>query len=226
MTLAVVTGASRGIGRAAALALAERGVDLVLVGRPSPERAESARQVAAFGVEAHALDVDLAVPEELEHAAARLLEWGVPDVLVNNAGLIERAPIEETSSASFDRQIAVNLRAPFVLSRAVLPAMRARGSGRIVHVGSISSTLGSAGAAAYCAAKWGLVGFMKSLAEEISGSGLSTVAILPGSVDTDMLVGSGFVPRMNALDVARSIVHYALDAPLAHNGGVVELFGT
>lgn len=226
MTLAVITGASRGIGRATALALAERGVDLVLVGRPSAERAESARLVAALGVEAHAVDADLGEPERLERVAAELTSWGTPDVLVNNAGLIERALVEDTSIASFDRQIAVNLRAPFVLTRALLPALRAAGRGRIVHVGSISSTLGSPSAAAYCAAKWGLVGFMKSLAEEISGSGLMTVAILPGSVDTDMLVGSGFTPRMNALDVARSIVHYALDAPLAHNGGVVEMFGT
>ena len=226
MTLAVITGASRGIGRATALALAERGVDLVLVGRASAERAESARLATALGVEAHLVDADLGEPERLERVAAELTAWGTPDVLVNNAGLIERARVEDTSIASFDRQIAVNLRAPFLLTRGLLPALRAAGRGRIVHVGSISSTLGSASAAAYCAAKWGLVGFMKSLAEEISGSGLMTVAILPGSVDTDMLAGSGFAPRMNALDVARSIVHYALDAPLAHNGGVVEMFGT
>ena len=105
-------------------------------------------------------------------------------------------------------------------------AMRGAGRGRIVHVGSISSTVGTARAAAYCASKWGLVGLMKSLAEEISGSGLATVAILPGSVETRMLEGSGFAPRMRPEEVACAIVHYALDAPTAHNGAVVEMFGT
>jgi 3-oxoacyl-[acyl-carrier protein] reductase len=103
--------------------------------------------------------------------------------------------------------------------------MRAARRGRIVHVGSISSTLGSARAAAYSASKWGLVGLMKSLAEELADSGLSTVAVLPGSVDTEMLAGSGFSPRMRAEDVARTLVYHALDASHAHNGGVVEMFG-
>jgi 3-oxoacyl-[acyl-carrier protein] reductase len=104
--------------------------------------------------------------------------------------------------------------------------MRGAGRGRFIQVGSISSTLGTANAAAYVASKWGVVGFTKSLAAELSGSGLAAIAILPGSVDTEMLAGSGFEPRMHAEDVAQTIVHFALDAPPAHNGGVVEMFGT
>jgi len=127
--------------------------------------------------------------------------------------------------AQLDQQIAVNLRAPFLLTRALLPAMKARRRGRIVHVGSISSTIGSANAAVYAASKWGLVGLMKSLAEELRDSGLSTVAVLPGSVDTEMLAGSGFAPRMRAEDVASALVYHALDASHAHNGGVIEMFG-
>jgi len=138
---------------------------------------------------------------------------------------VERTRIVDTTCAAFERQLAVNLTAPFLLTKEWLPAMLERRSGRLVFVGSISSTIGAAGAAAYCASKWGLVGFVKSLAEELSGSGLMAVTVLPGSVDTQMLEGSGFAPRMTAAEVANTLTHYALDAPLAHNGGVVEMFG-
>jgi len=103
--------------------------------------------------------------------------------------------------------------------------MRERRSGRIVFVGSISSTLGTAKLSGYCASKWGIVGFMKSLAAELTDSGLMTCAVLPGSVETRMLEGSGFSARMTAEAVAETLVHYALDAPLAHNGASIEMFG-
>ena len=221
MPIAVVTGASRGIGRATAHALAERGVELRLLGRPSPRLDETARTLGVRVIACELLDA-----ESIRRAAGEVLASGVPELVVNVAGVIERASIEDTSVESWDRQLAVNLRAPFALVRALLPAMKSAGRGRFIQVGSISSTLGTAGAAAYVASKWGIVGFTKSLAHELSDTGLMSVAILPGSVDTDMLVGSGFPPRMTAEDVAQTIVHFALDAPLAHNGGVVEMFGT
>lgn len=226
MTVAVVTGASRGIGRAVALALAARGCELSLIGRASPELEATAELTRATGARVELMPCDLRFAEQIERATgATLAAFGPPEAVVNDAGTIRRAAIEQTSIEEWDEQLAVNLRAPFLVTRGLLSAMRSAGRGRIVHVGSISSTLGSANAAAYCASKWGLVGFMKSLAEELRDSGLMTVAVLPGSVATQMLENSGFVPRMSAEDVARTIVHYALDAPLAHNGGVVEMFG-
>ncbi len=146
--------------------------------------------------------------------------------MVHNAAVIFRKTVEETTLSEWDQQLAVNLRAPFLITRALLPGMKSRGSGRIVFVGSISATLGTARSAPYNASKWAVSGFMKSLAEELTDTGIMTVAVLPGSVDTSMLEGSGFAPRMTPEDVARTLVHYALDAPLAHNGGVVEMFGT
>jgi 3-oxoacyl-[acyl-carrier protein] reductase len=112
-----------------------------------------------------------------------------------------------------------------LLTRALVPAMRREGKGRIVFVGSISSTLGTARQAAYVASKWGVVGFMKSLAEELKDTGVVTLAVLPGSTSTRMLEGSGFEPRMTAEDVAKTIVHFALDAPAAHAGAAIEMFG-
>ena len=226
MSSVVLTGASRGIGRATAAALALRGCDLVLIARPSAELDGVAREVSKSGVSVRVLPCDLSRAADVEATAERLLEGELPRALINNAGTIRRAAVEELSAAAWDEQLAVNLRAPFLLSRALLPAFRKAGRGTIVNVGSIASTLGTARASAYCASKWGLVGFSKSLAEELSGSGASCVVILPGSVETRMLSGSGFRARMTPEDVARTIVYFALDAPPAHNGGVVEMFGT
>ena len=226
MTLAWVTGASRGIGRATALHLARRGTDLVLLGRRSPLLETVSQEIADLGVDVTVAEAELTDAEATVRACDGQLErGGAPDAVINIAAVVQREPIETLSLASWDRQMAVNLRAPYLITRKVLPAMRAKRSGRIVQVASISSTLGTAHAAAYCASKWGLVGFMKSLAEELRDSGVMTVAVLPGSVDTEMLQGSGFAPRMSPEAVASTLVHYALDAPLAHNGSVIEMFG-
>ncbi|MGC4067694.1 MAG: SDR family oxidoreductase [Polyangiaceae bacterium] len=224
--LVLITGYGRGIGRAVALELARRSVELALFGRSSPAATETLRYLSELGATVRAYDVELSSPESIEHGIDALLEaQGVPDAVINNAATIERLPLEEMTLESWDRQQAVNLRAPFLVVRGLLAAMRRRGSGRFVQVGSIASTLGTARASAYCASKWGLVGFTKSLAEELTCSGLSAVAVLPGSVDTEMLSGSGFSPRMTPEEVARTLCHYALDASVAHNGAVVEMFG-
>jgi NAD(P)-dependent dehydrogenase (short-subunit alcohol dehydrogenase family) len=227
MTRVLLTGASRGIGRATALACAARGAKLGLLGRPSPEQRETANLCLKAGARGVLdLTADAGSSEDLEHAAQEFLSaYGAPDALIHNAGIARRTSVEGTTLASWDEHLRVNLTAPFVLTRALLPAMRARNSGRIVFVASISATLGTANLAAYCATKWGVVGFMKSLAAELSDTGLMTCAILPGSVDTRMLEGSGFPARMSAEQVAETLLHYAFDAPLAHNGASIEMFG-
>lgn len=226
MTLAVVTGASRGIGRATALALARRGVELALLGRPSDALARTVTGAREAGGRAEAVDCELVDAASVaEGCAAVLGRHGAPDVVLNVAGVICRGTVVKTSAEQWDEQLAVNLRAPFLVARALLGPMIAARAGRIVNVGSVSSTLACPGAAAYAASKWGLVGFTKSLAAELTDTGVIAVAVLPGSVDTEMLEGSGFAPRMSAEDVAATLVHYALDAPAAHNGGVIEMFG-
>ena len=228
MTRVLITGASRGIGRATALLCAARGAELGLLGRASGEQRETADLCLKSGApNVLPLIADAARAEDLERSAAEFLNsWGPPDALIHNAGIAARTSLEDTSLASWDEHLRVNLSAPFILTRALLPAMRARGSGRIVFVASISSTLGTPNLSAYCATKWGLIGLMKSLAAELSDSGLMACAVLPGSVDTQMLIGSGFPARMSAESVAQTLVHYAFDAPLAHNGASIEMFGT
>ncbi len=227
MTRVLITGASRGIGRATALACATRGAELGLLGRASPEQHETAELCLKSGApRVLELSADATKSEQLQRAAREFLDaHGPPDALIHNAGIAGRTRVEDTTLASWTEHLQVNLTAPFVLTRALLPAMRERASGRIVFVGSISSTLGTANLSAYCATKWAIVGFMKSLAAELSGSSLMTCAVLPGSTDTRMLAGSGFSARMTADVVAATLLHYALDAPLAHNGASIEMFG-
>jgi 3-oxoacyl-[acyl-carrier protein] reductase len=225
--IAVVTGASRGIGRATALALGARGLAVAMLGRPGAELDEAVAAVRAVAPASRAFVCDVAHEAEVSAAAAAVLrELGTPRLVVNNAGIVRRgALVHETDAAAWDEVIAVNLRGPFLVARAFLPAMIAAGRGRLVQIASISATLGSPRAASYAASKWGLVGLTKSLAEELRGTGLEAVAVLPGSVDTDMLKGSGFAAQMTAADVARAVVFAGLDAPAAITGSAIELFG-
>lgn len=226
--VAVVTGASRGIGRATCLALAERGLGLVLVGRASTELELTESLCLSLGAPSvERMPADLADPSAVESTALWLSELSpIPEILIHNAGVIHRDPIERMPIGAFREQLEVNLTAPWILTRALLPRLRSSRRGRILFVASISSVLGTPNQSAYAASKWGLVGFMKSLAEEISDSGLMTAAVLPGSVDTRMLKGSSFTARISPEEVAKTLLFLALDAPLAHNGASVEMFGT
>lgn len=223
---AVVTGAGRGIGRACALALAQRGLDVALVGLTRAHLDEVAGAIEPLGRRALVFSADVVSPVELERVAAQVnAELGPPSVVVANAGIVRRAKVHEMTVADWDAVVDVNLKGIFLTARAFLPSMLAAKRGRVVAMGSISGTLGTARQSSYCAAKWGTVGFVKSLAEELRGTGLQTMCVMPGSVDTDMLKGSGFSPAMTPEDVARTVAFAALDAPDAMNGSCVEMFG-
>ncbi|MBL8741666.1 MAG: SDR family oxidoreductase [Myxococcales bacterium] len=225
--IAVVTGASRGIGRATALSLARRGVDVALLGRPSEALDACQRELSEMGARSVVVGCDVASPAGVGLAAARVFsELGVPDIVVNNAGIVRRgASIDAMEIDDWSDVIATNLTGPFLVTRAFLPAMKRAKQGRLIFVSSISATLGCPNNAAYGASKWGLEGFTKSLAEELRGTGLLCASVRPGSVDTDLLAGSGFPPAMSATDVASMISYLALDAPAAIHGSSVEMFG-
>lgn len=224
--IAMVTGAGRGIGRAIALDLARRGCDVALLGRTVETLSTAAEQVVASGRRAVVLPCDVSSAAAVESAAARIFaELGVPRVVVANAGVVHRAPVHTMSEQEWDEVVDVNLKGTFLVVRALLPKMLEAGRGRFVAIASISATLGTPRQSAYCAAKWGTVGFVKSLAEELRSTGLQAMCVLPGSVDTDMLKGSGFAPAMPPEDVARTVTFLALDAPEAMNGSAVEVFG-
>lgn len=206
--LALVTGASRGIGAATAEALRNAGARVVRVSRTLQ---------ATPGY----LDfpADLTQPEPVEALAAWLESVGVPDVVVSNAGGFLLRPLAETSVADFDAQVAINLRAPFALARAFLPRMRASGRGGCyISVGSVADHLGFPENAAYAASKYGLRGLHETLLAEYRGSGVRLTLVSPGPTDTavwdpfDPDHRAGFPPRAKMLrpaDVAEAILFVA-----------------
>lgn len=224
--VALVTGASRGIGRAIARALAEEGAAVAVLSRRLEGVSAVAEALRATGARAHAVAADVASPNAVEGALAEVRRaLGPVDVLVNNAGIALRRPLADTADADFERVLAVNLAGPFYLARRLLPAMAAAGWGRLINVSSISGTLGTAQLTAYCASKWGLNGLTRALAEEVKGRGVLVAAVLPGSTDTEMLKGSGFAPKMTPEEVARVVRFLCAEAPLAMSGSLVEVFG-
>lgn len=224
--VAVVTGSSRGIGKATAVALARAGFDVAVTATKAGGARAVAEEIRGLGRRALELRYDAGVRADADRLVKTVnAELGDVDVLVNNAGIVVRRPVQKLTDDEFDRVLRVNLSGPFYLSRRLVPQMARRKRGRIINVSSISATLGSPGNSAYAASKWGLDGLSKSLAEELRGTGVFVASILPGSVDTDMLKGSGFAPAMTADEVARVIVFLATAAPEAMRGSRVEMFG-
>jgi NAD(P)-dependent dehydrogenase (short-subunit alcohol dehydrogenase family) len=177
----LVTGASRGIGRAVAERLAGEGVRLVVSSRGGADLRDAAEACGAEAVPA-----DLRDPDRVDALAARTREvlGGVPGILVNNAGVFRLAPARETDPDVFDLHLAVNLSAPFRLVRAFLPGMLERGRGDLLHVGSVAGRQALPGNAAYSASKFGLRGMHEVLREELSGTGVRSLLLEPGPVDT------------------------------------------
>ena len=207
---AVVTGASRGIGAAIAARLHADGAVVARLARTLR---------ASWHERLLDLPCDLTQADDVQRAAERFLgQFGPPDILVNNAGAFLLAPLERTSPADFDAQVAVNLRAPFLVARAFLPPMRTAGRGLLITIGSMADHRAFPENAAYGAAKQGLRGLHEVLAEEYRGSGVRCSLISPGSVDTavwdpiDPDHRPGFVPRKAMLkpdDVADAVAYVA-----------------
>src|SRR5262249_37360658 len=138
-----------------------------------------------------------------------------------SGGVVERVRLDEMSEAQWDHVVDANLKGTFNVTRVFLPQMRERRSGRIINIASISGRLGTPRLTAYCAAKHGVVGLTRALAEETREARIQVNAICPGSVDTDMLKGSGFLPQMTSGDIAGVALWLAGRAP----GAAVDVFG-
>lgn len=193
---ALVTGAGRGIGAAIASALAEAGAAVAVNYAHSREKADAVvAGIEAAGGRAVAVAADVADEDAVEAMMRAVDEaLGPPDIVVNNAGIIDQRRTAETSAADFDRVIAVNLRGTFLVGRAAIRRMQARGGGRIINLASDLGYLGRAEFAAYCASKGAILALTRSWARELAPEILVN-AIAPGPVGTDMLTPENMTPE-------------------------------
>jgi len=225
--VAVVTGASSGIGAATAEMLAERGARVVLFAR-SAEKLE--RLAARFGDRMLAVAGDVGSPDDLERLfRATESRFGPCEVLVNNAGMIDVAPLVETSLEQWRRMFAVNVEAVFLACRRVLPSMLARGAGAIVNVASISGVVGPEkfpNWVSYCASKGAVISLTEALAVEVKERGVRVNCVSPGSVDTPMWAeASGGAPAsMTSQEIAETILFLASARSRPMNGQNLNVY--
>ena len=195
--IALVTGAGQGIGRAIALGLAGEGADVVVNDLNLDLAENTAKEIRAIGPKAMAIQANVAIEKEVEAMVARMVnEWGGIDILVNNAGTGRPMMVEDMDKSEWDRILDINLGGVFNCSRAVIPAIKARGGGKIINIASLAGkTMSYHGGADYTASKAAVLGFTRHLAFELGPYGINVNAICPGVVMTP-LVEAHSTPEM------------------------------
>jgi len=236
----LVTGASRGIGRAMAHVFARAGARVVLTARSADQLEQVAAEIGAE--KTLVLPADVSQQDQVEALVENVIDqWQRLDVLVNNAGLIDFAPIDQIEPDAWNRVIAANLTGPYLCSRAVAPVMIRQGSGRIINITSVSAqTGGVSGGVNYTASKGGLAAMTKTLARDLAPSGITVNSISPGQIDADPNLLSaeqrehvtGLIPlgRLGepeeiayaALFLASPMAAYITGATLDVNGGILK----
>lgn len=184
--IALVTGASRGIGLAIARLLGQIGARISICGRNSVTLEQAASSLRGEGIETVAIQADVASAADVSNLVRRTQEeLGAIDILVNNAGIGRFGPFHEFGEADWDAVLGTNLKSVFLVSRAVVPEMIRRQAGHIINISSLAGKHTFAGGTIYCASKWGLMGLSGSMAEDLRGYGIRVSVICPGSVATE-----------------------------------------
>jgi NAD(P)-dependent dehydrogenase (short-subunit alcohol dehydrogenase family) len=217
--VAVVTGGNSGIGKAIAYALGSQGAKLMLMARRQIELDAACAELAASGIEATGIAVDLAdraaLKSACEHVAA---PYGAPDILVNCSGINIRRPFPELTDDDWDQTLAVNLNAPFFLTRALAPAMKTQGWGRIINIASLQSVRAFNNSGPYGASKGGVMQLTRATAEYWSAFGVTCNAIAPGFFNTP-LTAPVFADTAKAQKNADATM-------IGRNGELPDLYGT
>lgn len=211
-----MTGAGRGVGKAISVSLAKAGCRVVLAARTRDQVEAVQKEILSQGGDALAIPTDLTMDEDIQ----RLVEesqakWGAVDILINNAGWGKRAPVVGALLSDWDQTFRLNLRAPMVLAKALLPNMIAKREGAVINIGSVSGKTGEANGAAYSASKFGLIGFTQSLYEEVREHSIKVAVILPGFVDTPLIPPNRQLDRskmIQADDIAQTVL-FVLTSP-------------
>jgi len=234
----VVTGAGRGIGEATARLMARAGAHVALIDRDAAGVTRTAEAIGLTGKDALPFTNDITDSFAVERTLDRVIEeWGRLDVLVNNAGALHEAPLEDLTDQDLDEALEVNLKGAIVCTRAAVPLMLARGGGRILSAASMSTRLGAVGLTAYAAAKAAIVGVTRSWARELGPRGITANAVAPGLIDSettrivppgDLEATLGRIParRLGTPDeVAAVYLFLASDLASYINGAVVGVDG-
>ncbi len=236
--VALVTGASQGIGRACALALAQAGTQVALAARNQEKLAEVAAEIAAAGGEASIFALDIASEESIQSCAkAVLAHYGKVEILVNNAGITRDGLMLRMKRADWDAVLSTNLTGTFLLTQAVLSSMLKARWGRIVNITSVVGETGQAGQANYAASKAGLIGLTKSLARELASRNITANAVAPGYIETPMTEVLNEQQRAAMMtqiplaragtpeDIAQAVAFLASDAASYITGHVLDVNG-
>ncbi len=185
---AIVTGASRGIGKGIALSLAREGANVVMVDIDAETATAAADEIRGFGLSSHAAPADVTKSAEVETLVrGTLSKFGKIDILVNCAGVVSNKPILELPEVEWDQTIAVNLKGVFLCTKLVGQAMAKNRAGRIINISSLSGKVGAPGQAAYCASKHGVIGLTLVSAIDLAPHGITVNAICPGMNETEMM---------------------------------------
>jgi 3-oxoacyl-[acyl-carrier protein] reductase len=235
---AIVTGASRGIGKAIAMRLAAAGAKVACVARSADKLQETANAIAAAGgtAEVHPCDVtdSGAVSRLVDELAER---WGQLDIVVNNAGITKDTLIPRMTDEDWDTVVATNLRSVFLFTRAASQVMMRKRSGRIINISSVSGIMGNAGQANYSASKAGIIGLTRTVAQELAGRKVTVNAICPGFIASEMTDAMGpaildevkkRIPakRLGEADeVADAVLYLASDSAAYITGEVLTIDG-
>jgi 3-oxoacyl-[acyl-carrier protein] reductase len=190
--IALVTGASRGIGRAVAVALAQAGADIAINFQHHAGEAEQVRaQVEECGRRCLIVQADVSVAAQVSRMAASVEDaLGAVDILVNNAGIARPLPLAEITEADWDQTMDINLKSMFLVTQAVLAGMRAKGWGRIINMSSVAAQIGGIVGPHYAASKAGIIGLTHSYASQLAKEGITANTISPALIETDMIGGN------------------------------------
>jgi NAD(P)-dependent dehydrogenase (short-subunit alcohol dehydrogenase family) len=209
--VAVVTGASSGIGEACAIAFVEKGAKVVLAARRAERLSALVERLEEMGGEALAVTTDVTSEAEVDNLFSRAVErFGTVDVLINNAGIADSTPVDEMPLELWSRVIETNLTSAFLCSRAAFRVMKGKGRGRILNIGSISARVPRQNSPAYAASKWGLDGLTRSLAIDGREFNIAASIFHPGIVATEIAPGAVKLPddlTADPRDIADVIVH-------------------